>query len=46
MLYHGPFRVPSDVHPGKAIVRVEFPRGSKYQSLATDIEVELITARE
>ena len=42
MLYHGPVRVPDDARPGKAIIRVEFPKGSKYESLATDISVELI----
>jgi hypothetical protein len=41
MLYHGPVRVPADARPGKAVVRVEFPEGSKYQSLPTDIVVEL-----
>jgi len=42
MLQHGPVRVPSDARPGKAIVRVEFSRESKYQSLPTDIDVDLI----
>jgi hypothetical protein len=42
MLYHGPVRVPGDARPGKAIVRVELPEESKYQSLPTDIEVELV----
>ena len=42
MLYYGPVRVPADAHPGKAIVRVEFPKGSSYRSIATDIEVELV----
>lgn len=45
MLYHGPVRVPADARPGKAIVRVEFPKDSKYQSLATDIAVELVKAK-
>jgi hypothetical protein len=44
MLYHGPVRVPAEAHPGKAIVHVEFPEGSAYQSIATDIEVELVNA--
>jgi len=44
MLYHGPVRVPAEARPGKAIVRVELPKESKYQSLATDIVVELVTA--
>ena len=40
MLYHGPVRVPAAARPGKAIVRVEFPEGSSYRSIATDIEVD------
>ena len=43
MLYHGPVRVPAEVRPGKAIVRVEFPEGSTYKSMATDIEVMLVS---
>jgi hypothetical protein len=46
MLYHGPVRVPALAPPGKAIVRVEFPEGSAYTSIATDIEVELVKATE
>jgi hypothetical protein len=42
MLYHGPVRVPADARSGKAIIRVELAKGSKFQSLATDIEVELV----
>jgi hypothetical protein len=42
MLYHGPVRVPGDARSGKAIVRVEFPEGSSFRSVATDIEVELV----
>jgi hypothetical protein len=42
MLYHGPVRVPAEAHPGKAIVRVEFPEGSTYKSTPTDIVVELV----
>ncbi len=42
MLYHGPVRVPAEARPGKAIVRVELPKESKYRSLATDISVELV----
>jgi hypothetical protein len=42
MLHHGPVRAPVEARPGKAIVRVEFPEGSTYQSIATDIEVELV----
>ena len=46
MLYHGPVRVPAEARPGKAIVRVEFPEGSTYQSTATDIEVTLVNSSE
>jgi hypothetical protein len=46
MLYHGPVRVPAEAHPGKAIVRVEFPEGSIYRSIATDIEVDLVKSIE
>jgi hypothetical protein len=48
MLYHGPVRVPAEAHPGKAVIRVEFPESSAFRSIATDIEVELVksTARE
>jgi len=45
MLYHGPVRVPVEARPGKAVVRVELAKGSKFQSLATDIEVELVRAK-
>jgi hypothetical protein len=44
MLHHGPVRASADARPGKAIVRVEFPEGSTYQSIATDIEVELVNS--
>ena len=44
MLYHGPVRVPMEARPGKAIVRVELARESKFQAVATDIEVELVKA--
>jgi hypothetical protein len=46
MLYHGPVRVPSDARPGKAVVRVELAKDSKFQSLATDIEVKLVRAKQ
>lgn len=46
MLYHGPVRVPTETRPGKALVRVEFPGGSTYQSIATDIEVVLVNSPE
>ncbi len=39
MLYHGPVRVPEDAAKGKAIVRVEMPKGSQYQAFPTDIPV-------
>jgi hypothetical protein len=42
MLYHGPVRVPAEARPGKAIVRVELAKGSQLQSLATDIDVDLV----
>jgi hypothetical protein len=42
MLYHGPVRVPGEARPGKAIIRVQFPEGSTYQSIPTDIEVVLV----
>ena len=42
MLYHGPVRVPAEARPCKAIVRVEFPKGSSYRSVPTDIDVELV----
>jgi len=46
MLYHGPVRVPASARPGKATVRVEFPEGSTYRSIATDIPIELVNATE
>jgi hypothetical protein len=46
MLHHGPVKVPSDAQPGKAVVRVELPEGSKYMSTPTDIEVELVKGRK
>ena len=42
MLHHGPVRVPSDARPGKATIRVELPDSSQYESIPTDIEVELV----
>ena len=42
MLHHGPVRVPEDAQPGKAVVRVELPEGSKCTSVPTDIAVELV----
>jgi hypothetical protein len=42
MLHHGPVRVPEDAQPGKAVVRVELPEGSKYTSVPTDIAVQLL----
>jgi hypothetical protein len=43
MLYHGPVRVPADAAAGKAIVRVRLMDLSKYKSIPTDIEVELVS---
>jgi hypothetical protein len=42
MLHHGPVKVPNDARPGKAVIRVELPKGSKYTSVPTDIPVELV----
>ena len=39
MLYHGPVRVPEDAAKGKAIVRVEMPETSLYDSFPTDLDV-------
>jgi hypothetical protein len=41
MLSHGPVLVPSDAKLGKAIMRVELPKTSKYRSFPTDIPVEI-----
>jgi hypothetical protein len=46
MLYHGPVRAPAEACPGKAIIHVEFPEGSTYQSIATDVDVELVNSTE
>ena len=46
MLYHGPVRVPSDAVPGKAIVRVQLQSNSKFKSIPTDIEVDLIKEKK
>jgi hypothetical protein len=46
MLYHGPVRALAEARPGKAIIRVEFPEGSTYQSIATDVDVELVNSTE
>lgn len=45
MLHHGPVEVPNDARLGKAVVRVELPEESKYTSVPTDIEVELVKAK-
>ena len=42
MLHRGPVKVPSDAQAGKAVIRVELPKDSKYTSVATDIPVELV----
>ena len=36
---HGPVRVPDDAQPGSAIMRVELPKTSRYDSFPTDIPV-------
>ena len=46
MLYHGPVRVPAGARLGKAVVRVELATDSKFQSVATDIEVELVKEKK
>jgi hypothetical protein len=46
MLYHGPVRVPAEARVGKAVIRVQLAKESKFQSLATDIEVELVKERQ
>jgi hypothetical protein len=35
-------RVPADAAPGKATLRFELPRESRYTSVPTDLPVELI----
>jgi hypothetical protein len=42
MLHHGPVRVPGDAQAGQAVLRVELPETSKFQSTATDIAVKLV----
>ena len=42
MLYHGPVRVPAEARIGKAVVRVQLAKESKFRSVATDIAVELV----
>lgn len=44
MLMRGPVRVPADAREGKAIMRVELPPTSEYDSEPTGIEVT-ITAK-
>jgi hypothetical protein len=46
MLHHGPVPVPNDAKVGKAIVRVELPEDSKFASVPTDIEVELVKEKK
>ena len=41
MLCHGPVRVPADASAGKAVIRFELPKDSKYTSIPTDLEVKL-----
>lgn len=42
MLCHGPVRVPDDAAPGKAVLRFELPKESRYTSAPTDLTVELV----
>lgn len=41
MLYHGPVRVPDDARPGQAILRVRSTEESAFESIPTDIVVQL-----
>jgi hypothetical protein len=41
MLCHGSVRVEASAKQGPAVVRVEFPPSSRFQSFATDIPVEI-----
>ena len=41
MLMHGPVWVPDDAAEGKAVLRIELPESSKYESFATDLEVTI-----
>jgi hypothetical protein len=42
VLCHGPVRVPADAASGKAVVRFELPQDSGFDSVPTDLPVELI----
>jgi hypothetical protein len=42
VLCHGPVRVPADAVAGKATLRFELPKDSGYDSVATDLPVELV----
>ena len=42
MLCHGPVRVPADAASGKAVLRLELPKESRYTSAPTDLPVELV----
>jgi hypothetical protein len=39
MLCHGPVWVPADAPRGKALVRVELPKSSAFESFPTELEV-------
>ena len=41
MLYYGPVRVPTNAVSGKASIRCQLPSTSKFQSVPTDIPVEI-----
>lgn len=41
MLMHGPVRVPDDARRGEAIVRVELPATSAFESFPTEIPVRI-----
>ncbi len=46
MLYHGPVRVPADARPGKAKFVCQLSKKSALTSLPTDVEVELVAAKD
>jgi len=41
MLYYGPVRVPTNAVSGNAIIRCQLPSTSKFQSVPTEIPVEI-----
>ena len=44
MLCHGPVRVPTDAASGKAFIRFVLPTNSGYDSVPTELAVELVAA--